>query len=110
MSARGSGAFEVFVLRSTGRGMLAGCAVPAIVVCDPPRRRVLLKVLIAADGSESSLRAVRALLKFRRLPDPEPRVTLVVVQGGDPASVTLLPRPDPGPPTGRDATPPGPAA
>lgn len=76
MGARGLGAFRAFVLGSTSQRVLAGCAVPAIVVRQPPARRAARKVLIATDGSEPSLRAVKALLKLRHLLDPELRVTL----------------------------------
>jgi nucleotide-binding universal stress UspA family protein len=77
MGARGLGAFRAFVLGSTSQRVLAGCPVPAIVIRKPPARRVVRKVLIATDGSDSSARAVRAFLKLRRLFHPEPRVTLV---------------------------------
>lgn len=76
MGARGLGAFRAFVLGSTSQRVLAGCPVPAIVVRARPARRVVGKVLIAVDGSESSSRAVRTFLKLRHLFDPEPRIIL----------------------------------
>jgi nucleotide-binding universal stress UspA family protein len=77
MGARGLGAFRAFVLGSTSQRVLAGCPVPAIVIRKRPVKRVVRKVLIAADGSDSSVRAVRAFLELRRLFDPELRITLV---------------------------------
>lgn len=77
MGARGLGAFRAFVLGSTSQRVLAGCPVPAIVIRKRSARRVVRKVLIATDGSESSVRAVRAFLRLRRLFDPEPRITVV---------------------------------
>lgn len=77
MGARGLGAFRAFVLGSTSQRVLAGCPVPAIVIRKPPARRVVRKVLIATDGSDSSARAVRVFLRLRRLFHTEPRVTLV---------------------------------
>jgi nucleotide-binding universal stress UspA family protein len=76
MGARGLGAFRAFVLGSTSQRVLAGCSVPAIIVRRRPAPRMVRNVLIATDGSDSSARAVRALLKLRRLFHPEPRITL----------------------------------
>lgn len=76
MGARGLGRFRAFVLGSTSQRVLAGCAVPAIVVRVEPARRVVRNVLVAVDGSESSLRALKALLRLRHLFDTEPCITL----------------------------------
>lgn len=77
MGARGLGALRSFVLGSTTQRVLAECAVPALIIRRQPSRRISSRVLIAVDGSRSSMRAVRAFLSLRPLFAQEPQLVLV---------------------------------